>query len=279
MSFFGPQGMPGDLKNTTALKARISRGLYEKARHETLYPEDVSRSPMASSVLFLLGGNCGDREAEPCVILNKRSLKVKQPGDLCFPGGRVSVRLDFFLSRLLAWPFSPLSRWAYWELWQGKGAEESQRLVLLLATSLRESAEEMRLNPLGVTFLGPMPAEHLLMFSRVLYPMVAWINSQRRFLPNWEVKKIVRVPLRRLLDPDAYALYRIRFQGRQQGVFIEEFPCFRYENGREKEILWGATYRIVVAFLRLIFDFTPPPPELLPVVEGPMNENYLNGAG
>lgn len=270
-----------DLKNPAALKARISRGLYEKARHDTLYPEDVSRSPTASSVLFLLGRSCGDRgkETEPCVILNKRSLKVKQPGDLCFPGGRVSARLDFFLSKVLTWPFLPLKRWAYWGPWQGKDMEQSQRLSLLLATSLRESVEEMRLNPLGVTFLGPMPGEDLRMFSRVLYPMVVWVNRQQHFLPNWEVEKIVRVPLRRLLDPDAYALYRIRFQDRRQGVFVQDFPCFRHENGQEKEVLWGATYRIVTAFLGLIFHFTPPPPDFLPVIQGSMDETYLNGAG
>ena len=269
-----------DLKNPAALKARISRVLYEKTKHAPLYRDDVSRSATASSVLFLMGGRCNDgcREESPCVILNKRSLKVKQPGDLCFPGGRVSPRLDLFLSRLLAWPLSPLSRWAYWGRWQEKGAEESQRLVLLLATSLRESVEEMRLNPLGVTFLGPMPSQDLRMFRRVLYPMVVWVDRQRRFHPNWEVEKIVRVPLKRLLEPDAYALYRIHFQDHRQGKFVQDFPCFRYEKGKEREILWGVTYRIVVAFLKTAFEFNPPSPDLLPVIQGTMNEKYLNGA-
>jgi len=50
-----------------------------------------------------------------------------------------------------------------------------------------------------------MPSEDLLLFRRVLYPMVAWINRQKRFLPNWEVEKIVYVPLRELLNPESYA--------------------------------------------------------------------------
>jgi 8-oxo-dGTP pyrophosphatase MutT (NUDIX family) len=263
------------------LKARISHVLYEETKGVSLYPDDVSRSTMASSVLFLMGRNCDDgfTERSPCVILNKRSLKVKQPGDLCFPGGRVSPRLDLFLSRLLGWPLSPLRRWAYWMRWQGKGAEESKRLRLLLATSLRESFEEMRLNPLDVTFLGPMPSQDLRMFRRVLYPMVVWVNRQRRFLPNWEVEKIVRVPVRNLLEPGAYALYRIRFQDHRQGMFIQDFPCFLYENGNEREILWGVTYRIVMTFLKLIFEFNPPSPGLLPVIQGFVNKRYLNGAG
>ena len=273
--------MLDDLKKSTELKARISMGLYKRSKHETLYPEDVSRSTTASSVLFLVGRGCGDRgrETEPCVILNKRSLKVKQPGDLCFPGGRVSPLADSLVSKVLAWPFMPLKRWTYWKPWQAKGKAESQRLGLLLATSLRESVEEMRLNPLVVTFLGPMPSQDLRMFSRVLYPMVAWVNGQRRFFPNWEVERIVRVPLRKLFESEAYALYRIRFQGRHQEMFTEDFPCFRYETNKEKEILWGVTYRIVMEFLRLIFHFTPPPPDLLPVIQGSMDETYSNGAG
>jgi hypothetical protein len=270
-----------DLMSPSMLKARISYALYEETKHEALYPDDVSKSNTASSVLFLLGGGCPDgfAENEPCVILNKRSLKVKQPGDLCFPGGRMSPRLDFFLSRLLGWPFSPLTRWAYWRRWQDKGAKESQRLGLLFATSLRESVEEMRLNPLRVTFLGPMPSQDLRLFRRVLFPMVVWVNRQRRFFPNWEVERIVRVPLRRLLEPDAYALYRIRFQDRRQGAFTQDFPCFRHEKDKEKEILWGVTYRIVMVFLKIVFEFKPPSPELLPVIRGTMNENYLSGAG
>jgi len=132
---------------------------------------------------------------------------------------------------------------------------------------------------LGVTFLGPMPSQDLRMFKRVLYPMVVWVNRQHRFLPNWEVEGIVRVPLRKLLEPDAYAVYRIRFQDPGQWTFTRDFPCFRHEKGKEKEILWGVTYRIVMVFLDIVFDFKPPLPECLPVIQGAMNEHYLNGAG
>jgi 8-oxo-dGTP pyrophosphatase MutT (NUDIX family) len=280
LTFVTRRGMTEDLKHPAALKARISRRLYEETKGDLLYPEDVSRSAMASSVLFLMGGRCGNgfTQRSPCLIFNKRSLKVKQPGDLCFPGGRVSPGLDLFLSRLLAWPFSPLRRWAYWGQWRSKGAAESKRLGLLFATSLRESVEEMRLNPLGVTFLGPMPPQDLRMFRRVLYPMVVWVNRQERFVPNWEVEKIVPVPLKKFLEPDAYALYRIHFQDHGQGRFIRDFPCFRYQNDKEREILWGVTYRIVIAFLKMVFEFKPPSRNALPVIEGTMSEHYLNGA-
>ena len=83
------------------------------------------------------------------------------------------------------------------------------RLRLLLATALREGAEEMRLNPLGVGFQGMLPPEHLVMFNRTIYPMVGWVQRQQRFFPNWEVERIVRIPVRALLVPTDYIRLRL----------------------------------------------------------------------
>lgn len=141
--------------------------------------------------------------------------------------------------------------------------------------------EEMRLNPFGVTFLGPMPPEDLRMFRRILYPMVAWIHRQRHFLPNWEVEKIVYVPLRKLLDPEAYACYRLRFnldKGKESEGCERDFPCFRHENEKEKEVLWGATFRIVVSFLETVFEFAVPPLDSLPVITHTLDQRYVTGS-
>jgi len=150
-----------------------------------------------------------------------------------------------------------------------------------LATSLRESFEEMRLNPLGIRFLGPLPSQSLMMFDRIIYPMVGWISRQRRFFPNWEVEKIIHVPFKDLLQPANYACYRIHFEGRtgEEGNGItQDFPCFLFKKEKEREVLWGATFRIVMVFLKTVFAFTPPPMGSLPVVQGTVGENYYNGA-
>lgn len=266
-------------KNRKTFKESVSRALYEKTERRCLYPPDVANSPSTSSVLFLMGEQCenGRHAGDPCVVLNKRSVRVRQPGDLCFPGGRIDPRLDAFLSKAVKWPLSPLGRWSHWSRWKMDHRQETSRLCLLLATALRESVEEMRLNPFGLTFLGPMPSQDLSLFGRVLYPMVAWINRQKHFLPNWEVEKIVRIPLRNLLVSEAYACYRIRFEHREHGSFVQDFPCFIHENEREREILWGVTYRMVMAFLESAFGFTSPAMEVLPVIQGRMGENYLRG--
>ena len=258
----------------------ISEVLHEKSQGGDGFPEDVFLSPETSSVLFLLGWHCND-SSEPCVVFNKRSFRVRQPGDLCFPGGRVAPRLDFFLSRVLKSPLSPLARWRFWPQWRDQRREQANRLSLLLATGLRESVEEMRLNPFGVTFLGPMPSEDLYMFRRILYPMVVWIHRQKHFLPNWEVDKIVYVPVRELLNPDAYACYRLHFKvdGKRGGDgTIQDFPCFRHQNEKEQEVLWGATFRIVMSFLEMVFGFTAPSTDSLPVIYNTLDQRYLSGS-
>ena len=271
--------MRDPITDPRALMERISDALHEKSLGAGGFPEDVFLSPMTSSVLFLLGGHCNG-SSEPCAIFNKRSFRVRQPGDLCFPGGRVAPRLDFLLSKILKSPLSPLGRWRFWPYWRDHQREQANRLSLLLATSLRESVEEMRLNPFGVTFLGPMPSEDLLLFRRVLYPMVAWVHRQKHFLPNWEVEKIVYIPLRELLNPESYACYRLHFKGvgqKGQEGYVQDFPCFRLQNEREEEVLWGATFRIVMSFLEKVFGFSAPSMDSLPIIYNTLDERYWNG--
>jgi hypothetical protein len=280
------------LTDAPALVAHILRVLHEKSGDAPLFPEGVSASPAASAVLLLLGREPG-RPAlspEPCLIFNKRSMKVRQPGDLCFPGGRMAPGSDIYLSRILRLPLFPLARWPYWRHWKRLRPTEARRLSFLLAASLREGLEEMRLNPLGVTFLGPLPRQKLEMFDRVIYPMAGWIGRQRRFFPNWEVDKIVYIPLRDLLNPDGYRCYRLQMgprphnrslAGERQGTppVSQDFPCFVHRKGNEREVLWGATYRITTLFLDLIFGFTPPPVQTLPIIEGTLHDTYITGAG
>jgi 8-oxo-dGTP pyrophosphatase MutT (NUDIX family) len=265
------------LRDHDALTSHVACVLQDRSLHETLFPAGISRAHSTSAVLFLLGPHC-DMGFEPCVLLNKRSLKVKQPGDLCFPGGRVSQPLDALLSRFLRMPFFSLARWPYWQAWQANKGAEAKRLSLLLAASLREALEEMRLNPLGVRFLGPMPSQGLVMFRRVIYPMVGWLPRQRRFLPNWEVDRVVFVPIRRLLQPERYGVYRLQYRGYGPPGTTQDFPCFLHQDETGSEVLWGATYRIIMVFLEMVFGFKPPDGPGLRVIEGNLEKRYWQGA-
>ncbi|MBW2442990.1 MAG: CoA pyrophosphatase [Deltaproteobacteria bacterium] len=236
----------------------------------------------SAGVVMLLGDRPAgpDKRTEPCLVLNKRSLRVRQPGDLCFPGGSMAPLIDPCLASLFSLPFSSLGRWPYWKNWRQTHRRPSKSMSILWATGLRESLEEMRLNPFGVRFLGPLPPRSLVMFKRTIYPMVGWINRQKRFFPNWEVEKVVRLPLKDLLNPKYYSRYRLQIgkdAGQGPAASIQHYPCFRLQAPDNQEILWGATYRITLDFLRLVFGFEPPALAALPVVDGVLDETYLTG--
>jgi hypothetical protein len=268
------------LQRPPQLIKHIMRRLYERNNQHPVFPSDGIDWQTASAVLFSLGRYPQkDRFAgEPCLILNKRSVNVRQPGDLCCPGGRVSRRLDAGLATLLRLPMLPLARWHYWHHWRKMRPRDAQRLRLLLATGLRESVEEMRLNPFGLDFLGPLPAQPLVMFQRVIYPMVVWVSSQKRFYPNWEVEKIIYIPLRELLNPARYARYQLQFEAQSSAAQVNTFPCFRYEKENKAELLWGATYRITAVFLEYVFGFVPPDVNSLPEIHGRLSRAYLSPA-
>ncbi len=263
---------------------RVMRRLYEKNHHDRIFSKALSDYSITSAVLFLLGRHCKEKEFSnlPCLILNKRSLMVKQPGDLCCPGGSMSSRVDAFLAKFLYLPGSPLTRWPYWQMWHKQRRQEAQNLALLFATCLREGFEEMRLNPLGIKFLGPLPSQQLIMFHRVIYPMVCWINRQKQFSTNWEVERVVYIPLQNLLDPSNYARYRLQIETSHdngKNSDVRDYPCFIQNHKNNSDILWGATFRITMAFLEIVFGFKPPDMESLPIVCGSLDKNYLTGNG
>ena len=87
---------------------------------------------------------------------------------------------------------------------------------------------------------------------------------------------MVYIPLHNLLDPAKYACYRLRIENPSAGDILNTFPCFRHETPGEAEILWGATYRITVGFLKRVFDFEPPDMYSLPEIHGRLSRSYLS---
>lgn len=260
----------------------ITSALHERSRAGRVFPKNLTHFSSTSAVLFLLGRRFewNRFSPEPCLILNRRSIKVKQPGDLCCPGGSIVPRLDSYLAKILYLPLSPLTRWPFWRLWHQTRHQELKWLALLFATCLRESFEEMRLYPFRLKFLGTLPSEQLIMFRRTIYPMVCWIPGQKRFFPNWEVEKVVYIPIKSLLDPSKYARYRLQIETSGQNhknPDLDDYPCFIHEHLDEFEVLWGATFRITMAFLDIVFGFKPPDMESLSLVHGTLDKNYLTG--
>jgi hypothetical protein len=190
----------------------------------------------------------------------------------------VSPRVDFYGARLWGLPPGPLGRWPRWKSWRRARRRESHWLALYFATALREAYEEMRLNPFRVRLLGPMPHHRLVLFRRLIYPLAVWVPGQPRFKPNWEVARIVRIPLRQLFDPQHYIRYRLTMTLTPHATEqVREVPAFRYRSSAGQDILWGATFKITMAFLQLVFEFAPPEMASLPQEDGYLGKGYLTG--
>lgn len=233
-----------------------------------------------SAVLFVLTRHKSDRSGrtETCLLLNKRSRRVLQPGDLCCPGGGVATT-DKALATIMRLPFSPLYKWSHWQRWRAEHPETARDLAVLLTTGLREAWEEMRLNPLKVSFIGPLPVQRLIMFKRQIFPLAVWVPSYPHLRLNWEVERLIHIPLRRLLDPGNFGCYRLTFKSKGDDVRRQnEFPCFIHQGRQGTEILWGATFRITIDFLKRVFGFNLPNMSSLPVVQGKRGKTYFNGS-
>jgi hypothetical protein len=146
-----------------------------------------------------------------------------------------------------------------------------------LATSLRESYEEIRLPPFNVDFLGTLPPQNLIMFKRTIFTMVGWLKRPTRFKINQEVSAIMTIPLKDLLNPDKYANYCLNYATSVTAHLNhnhQEFPCFVFQQGDQREVLWGVTFRIVMTLLHQVFDFELPKLEGRPVINGRIGESY-----
>ncbi len=213
-------------------------------------------------------------------LLSKRSKNVQQPGDLCAPGGGIHPRVDWLLGKLLGLGLfsgicSPGSTLA------GRPRKRAcEKLFLLLGNALRESWEELRLSPFNVEFLGPLPAYRLYHRPWIIFPLVGRVKHFWKARLNWEVEKIVSIPLESFFHSENHAIYSLEVPENlaDQGIPNPwEFPCLVHQEGGEEEILWGATFEIIRTFFRIVFDFSLPFPDQQRVIRRPLASNYLSG--
>ncbi len=217
-----------------------------------------------AGVLALLRRLPGEDEGPSgyAFVLNKRSADVSQPGDLCFPGGHPRALADRFIARVLM-PLTPsIGGSRAFRLAGKRDPATFATLRLYLACALRETYEEMRLPPARVEFLGPLPASRMATRRRVIHPFAGLVAAGTPLRTGPEVERNVLLPLPELFLPENYGTYALALTGQFAAAFgsaAVEVPCFRVrEPEGPGEILWGATFRIIMGFLREVFGFTPP---------------------
>lgn len=167
-------------------------------------------------------------EDELVILFEKRALHLKrQPGDICFPGGRL----------------------------EPGDQHPSQAAV-------RETCEELGVSPEDVQILAPLDV-FVTHYNGFIYPYVGLINREAEFSPNEEVEEIFTVPLSFFMHteperfdvtltvepPDDFPFHRIvggRNYGWRKGYIPEYFYSY------EGYDIWGLTARILVHFVQLL---------------------------
>jgi 8-oxo-dGTP pyrophosphatase MutT (NUDIX family) len=220
------------------------------------------------------------RPGEYAFLLNKRSKKVLQPGDLCAPGGGIHPFFDSLTQKILRFKLLPGVGGPGLEPARSRGKRVYEKILFLLGNALRESWEELRLSPFNVEFLGPLPTYSLSSRRWIIFPLVGRVKHSWQPKLSWEVEKIVPIPLSAFFNPGNYAIYSLEVPEKliAQGIPSPwEFPCLVHSENGEEEILWGATFKVIQTFFQIVFHFSFPFPDSRRIIRRPLAANYLTG--
>jgi 8-oxo-dGTP pyrophosphatase MutT (NUDIX family) len=156
------------------------------------------RSLRPAAVLVPVWLRHGDAE----LVLTKRSSRLKHhPGQIAFPGGKVDAT--------------------------DAGPE---------AAALRETQEEIGLEPASVQIIGTLPM-HETVTGFAVTPFVGLIRGAFDPVPEaGEVDEVFTVPLAHVLSPSRYAIERRRWLGAWRRYYAVPYGPY---------YIWGATARIL----------------------------------
>ena len=133
------------------------------------HPAPTGPTVRRSAVLALFGPSADGRPGDVDVVLTERAHTLRShPGQVSFPGGREEP---------------------------GDGGP--------VDAALRETQEEVGIDPAGVRVLATLPALYLAPSRNAVTPVVGWWPEpgEVRAVDRTEVERAARVPVRRLLDP------------------------------------------------------------------------------
>lgn len=163
-----------------------------------LYPHRLADAPGSAG-----GVSGGAVEGIPHLVLTRRTTALRRhSGQISLPGGRYD-------------------------------ADDGS----LLRTALRETEEELGVNPADLTIWGRLEPEHIVASHYALAPFVAYTPRRPAFRPApAEVAEVIDLPLAGLLDPAILEEEVWDFQGTPRRVSF-------YRQAKHK--VWGATARIL----------------------------------
>jgi 8-oxo-dGTP pyrophosphatase MutT (NUDIX family) len=232
----------------------------------------------AGVVLLLHYKKLANGKSEYVFQLIKRSEKVSQAGDISCPGGMLHPATDKIISNLLTTGLLPSLHRQIAKATINKDRNTISLIRLFLINALREAWEEIGLNPFRVLFLGALPCYSLTLVARTIFPLVCVTPEPFEFRLSAEVEKILEVPVSTFFDGSNYALLEIETPFRNSTPLPHiQFPCLLLrDNQGGKEILWGATYNIIINFLRIISGNSLPVPSSPVTIKKVLSKTYIS---
>jgi 8-oxo-dGTP pyrophosphatase MutT (NUDIX family) len=107
-----------------------------------------------------------------------------------------------------------------------------------LDTALRETREELGIEPSLVKVLGQLEAVHTMVSGFLIHPFVGLLPSKPKFRPSLhEVAEVIEASLKRLADPSIFRTQEYVGEGRSHTLYF-----FDYD---PDHVIWGATARIL----------------------------------
>lgn len=161
------------------------------------------------------------------IVFETRALDLRrQPGEICFPGGRID-----------------------------KEDNNSK------SAAIREACEELRVKKEEIRLIGPLDF-FVSPYETIIYPFVGWIEKELVDIsPNpSEVEELFSIPLSYLIQIEP-AIYNVSFQVQPEKSFpYHLIPDGKNYNWRERKmkeyfyfydnkVIWGLTARILHEFL------------------------------
>ena len=123
----------------------------------------------------------------------------------------------------------------------GKYEEGDKELV---NTALRETWEEIGVDPKTINVIGPISKLYIPPSNFDVFPFVGYTKERPDFITNEEVDKLLEFDLDTLLNPDTFTTREIKTRFGK----LVDVPCYYIDNN----IIWGATAMIVSELIDII---------------------------
>ena len=171
--------------------------------------KELEETPFPKAGVLIVLKNFGEYKKDPHIIFTKRSSKLSShPGEVSFPGGKFE--------------------------------EQDSNL---LATAVRESAEEIGIKKLNLEHLGKLP--YLISKHNIeVHPFIAALKEDQEFIANEEIESIFTVPVSYLKNNQNAHIHE--FNRQNHNVRISTWHYNEY-------VIWGLTAMIAAEFINTCF--------------------------